>query len=204
VGRPIGHIVSNLVGYSDLVTDVRSVLDKLTSKDVEARTGNGEWYLLRMRPYRTLDNAVDGAVITFTDITEVRKAQAMRQESEALRRLATVVLDANDAITARNMDGRILAWNPAAQRMYGWSEAEALAMNIRALIPESAREEELAAVRRQSRGEVLHPQRMQRVAKDGRIVEVLTTSTALMNEAGEAYAIATTERQIDVKEAVHD
>jgi two-component system CheB/CheR fusion protein len=204
VGRPIGQIVSNLVGYGDLVADVQSVLDKLTSKDVEVQTGTGEWYLLRLRPYRTLDNAVDGAVITFTDITEIRKAQAARLESEALRRLATVVLDANDAITARNMDGRILAWNPAAQRMYGWSEAEALAMNIRVLIPESGREEELALVRRQSHGEVLQPQRMQRVAKDGRIVEVMTTSTALMNEAGEAYAIATTERQIGLKEPAHD
>ena len=202
VGRPISHIASNLVGYSDLVADVQSVLDKLTPKDVEAQTGNGEWYLLRMRPYRTLDNAVDGAVITFTDITEVRKAQAIRQESETLRRLATVVRDANDAITARTIDGRILAWNPAAQRMYGWSEAEALEMNISALIPESAREDELAAVRRQIRGEVSQPQRMQRVAKDGRIVEVLTTSTALINEAGEAYALATTERQIDLKGAV--
>jgi two-component system CheB/CheR fusion protein len=44
---------------------------------------------------------------------------------------------------------------------------------------------------------------MQRVSKDGRIVEVMTTSTALMNEAGEAYAIATTERKIDVKEPAH-
>jgi two-component system CheB/CheR fusion protein len=204
VGRPIGHIVSNLVGYGDLVADVQSVLDKLTSKDVEVQIGTGEWYLLRLRPYRTLDNAVDGAVITFTEITEIRKAQAARLESEGLRRLATVVLDASDAITARDMDGRILAWNPAAQRMYGWSEAEALAMNVRDLIPESAREEELAAVRRQSHGEVLQPQRMQRVAKDGRIVEVMTTSTALMNEAGEAYAIATTERKIDVKEPAHE
>jgi two-component system CheB/CheR fusion protein len=204
VGRPIGQIVSNLVGYGDLVADVQSVLDKLTSKDVEVQTGTGEWYLLRLRPYRTLDNAVDGAVITFTDITEIRKAQAARLESEGLRRLATVVRDANDAITARDMDGRILAWNPAAQRMYGWSEAEALTMNIRDLIPESAREEELAAVGRPGHGEVLRPHRTQRLAKDGRIVEVMKTSTALMNEAGEAYAVATTERKLDVKEPAHE
>ena len=204
VGRPIGHIVSNLMGYDGLVADLQTVLDKLTSKDVEAQSKTGEWYLLRMRPYRTLDNAVDGAVITFTDITEVKKAQEIRQESEGLRRLARVVCDSNDAIMVRNMDGRILSWNPAAQRMYGWTEAEALAMNIRDLIPENMREEELAVFRRQSHGEILAPRRIQRIAKDGRIVEVMKTSTALMNEAGEAYAIATTERELGLKEAPND
>ena len=68
-------------------------------------------------------------------------------------------------------------------------------MNIRDLIPK--KEWESAAVQRQSRGEALEPHRMRRVAKDGRIVEVMQTSTALVNAAGKAYAIATTEKQIN-------
>jgi len=196
VGRPIGHIVSNLVGYDRLVADVQGVLDHLTPKEVEVQTRAGEWYLLSMRPYRTLENVIEGAVITFTEVTEMRKAKAARQDSEILRRLAAVLHDARDAIMAQDLEGRILAWNPAAQRMYGWSEGEALAMNIRDLIPETGREVELAAVRRQSRGEVLEPYRMRRIAKDGRIVEVMLTATALVNESGKAYAIATTEREI--------
>jgi two-component system CheB/CheR fusion protein len=197
VGRPVGHIVSNLVGYDRLVADVQAVLDNLTPKEIEVQTHTGQWYLLRIRPYRTLENAIEGAVITFTEITEMRKA------SETLRRLATVVRDANDAITVQDLEGRILAWNPAAQRMYGWSEAEAWEMNFRDLIPASRREEALADVRRQSRGEVLEPYHMQRIAKDGRIADVMVTSTALVNEAGEAYAIATTERE-QVKEPTSD
>ena len=80
--------------------------------------------------------------------------------------------------------------------MYGWSEAEALAMNIRDLIAEPQREEALAVVRRLSQSEILEPYRTQRIAKDGRTVEVALTATALVNEAGEVYAIATTERQV--------
>jgi two-component system CheB/CheR fusion protein len=79
--------------------------------------------------------------------------------------------------------------------MYGWSEAEALAMNIRDLIPESLRAEALAVVKQLARAEVLAPYRAQRLAKDGRIVEVWLTATALVNNAGEIYAIATTERE---------
>ena len=136
VGRPVGHIVSNLVGYDRLVADVRAVLDTLVPKEVEVQTQTGAWYLLRIRPYRTLENVIEGAVITFTEITEMKQAQAALRESEALRRLAVVVRDAHDAITVQDLEGRILAWNPGAERMYGWSEAEALAMNIRDLIPE--------------------------------------------------------------------
>ena len=136
VGRPVGHIVSNLVGYDRLVADVQEVLDSLVPKEVEVQTQTGTWYLLRIRPYRTLENVIEGAVITFTEITDMKKAQAALRESEDLRRLAVVVRDAHDAITVQDLEGRILAWNPGAERMYGWSEAEALAMNIRDLIPE--------------------------------------------------------------------
>jgi len=196
VGRPVGHIVSNLAGYDRLVEDVKAVLDTLVPKEIEVQTKTGAWYLLRIRPYRTLENVIEGAVITFTEITEMRDAQAAIRESEALRRLAVVVRDAHDAVLMQDFEGRILAWNPAAEKMYGWSEAEALTMNIRNLIPEDQQEKSLAIVKQLARAEVLEPYRMQRTAKGGRTVEVWLTATALMNETGEAYAIATTEREM--------
>jgi two-component system CheB/CheR fusion protein len=196
VGRPVGHIVSNLVGYDGLVADVQAVLDNLAPKEVEVQTLAGAWFLLRIRPYRTLENVIEGAVITFTDISEVIKAREALRESESLRRLAVVVRDAHDAITVQDLEGRILAWNPAAERMYGWSEVEALAMNIRERVPDGQREQALTAALRLGRSEVLEPYRSQRVAKDGRIVEVWLTATALVNESGQVYAVATTERGI--------
>jgi two-component system, chemotaxis family, CheB/CheR fusion protein len=67
-------------------------------------------------------------------------------------------------------------------------------MNIRDLIPEGQREKALAAIRRLSRTEILEPRHVQRIAKDGRVLEVWMTSTALVDETGHMYAIATTER----------
>ena len=58
-------------------------------------------------------------------------------------------------------------------------------------------EEALAVVQQLGRGTVLQPYRAQRLAKDGRILEVWMTTTALVNEAGETYALATTERVAD-------
>ncbi|AKB23136.1 Chemotaxis protein methyltransferase CheR [Methanosarcina sp. WH1] len=196
VGRPVGHIVSNLLGYDRLVVDIKEVLDSLIPKDIEVQTQDGLWYLLRIRPYRTLENVIKGAVITFTDISEMRQARDLLKESEVMRRLAVVVHDASDAITLQDMEGHILAWNPMAEKMYGWSEAEALKMNISSLVPASRKEGELDTLKKLSHSESIEPYRTQRLTKDGRIIEVGLTVTSLENDAGEVYAIATTEREI--------
>jgi two-component system CheB/CheR fusion protein len=196
VGRPLGHIVSNLTGYDRLVEDVHAVLDTLVPKEVEVQTRAGDWFQLHIRPYRTLENVIEGAVISFTEITVMKKMEAALRNAEALQRLAVVVRDSLDAVTMQDFEGRILAWNPAAERMYGWTEAEALTMNIRDLVPKKRREEALVALRQLSRAEVLDPIRTQRVAKNGQVVDVRLTATALVNESGEAYAVATTERKM--------
>ena len=194
VGRPIGHIVSNLVGYDQLPQDTQAVLDTLEPREIEVQSQAGEWYLLRVRPYRTLRNVIEGAVITFTDITELRAARAAAQDTEDIRRLAVVVRDAHDAITVQGLDGQILAWNPAAERMYGWSEAEALTMHTRDLIPKSERKEAQARITTLSQAAVLEPYQTQRLTKDDGCVDVWVTATALLNAFGEVYAIASTER----------
>ena len=194
VGRPVGHIVNNLQGYDNLVADVREVLETLIPRDIEVHTQGGSWFLMRIRPYRTLDNIIEGAVITFTETTELKKA---RQDlKETLRHLAVVVHDAYDAMTVQDPEGRILAWNPAAERLYGWSEAQALAMNIRELIPESEREKAQEMLRCLSQGGTPFPCRMERLAKDGGIVQITLTATALTDGGGGFYAIATTERPV--------
>ncbi|MDO9109299.1 MAG: PAS domain-containing protein, partial [Desulfatirhabdiaceae bacterium] len=199
IGRPVGHIVSNLVGYDALVADTQAVLNTLIPKETEVRTTAGKWYAMRIQPYRTLDNVIEGAVISFVDITEMKQMQDAMRKAGELHRLAVVVRDAHDAVTLQDLEGRILAWNPTAARMYGWSEAEALAMNIRERVPEGMREKALEHMRQLGRAEILKPFRTQRITKDGVLVDVWITATALMNAAGQMYAIATTERLIKSK-----
>ena len=197
IGRSVAHLASNLVGYDRLVDDVQKVLDTLVPVEVEVQTKDARWFLLRIRPYRTLENVIQGAVITFTDVSAMKQAQAAVTQSSTFERLAVLVRDARDAITVQDLEGRILAWNPGAVRLYGWSESEALTMNIRDLIAEPDRAAALSMVRQLSRAEILEPYRYRRVTKAGRTVEVSLTATSLVNEAGEVYAIATTERMIN-------
>ena len=194
VGRPVAHVVTNLAGYTSLVADVRAVLDTLAPKEVEVRSLAGRHYTLRIQPYRTLDNVIEGAVITFVDVTEMVKTRDALRAANELLRLAVVVRDAHDAITVQDLAGRTLAWNAGAVRMYGWSEAEALAMNVRDRIPPGQREQEVEKLKQLSRAEILEPYRTQRLTKSGKLVEISIIATALVNEAGVMYAVATTER----------
>jgi two-component system CheB/CheR fusion protein len=194
VGRPLVHIVSNLVGYDRLVTDAQSVLKTLVPIEREVQTQEGKWFTMRILPYRTLDNVIEGAVISFFDISEmIRTREALHAANEQLR-LAVVVHDASDAITVQDLEGRITAWNPGAERLYGWTEAEALQMNVRDRIPPELREAALATLTRLSQAEVLEPYDTQRLTKAGKTINVTLVSTALIHETGQIYAVATTER----------
>jgi two-component system CheB/CheR fusion protein len=82
VGRPVGHILSNLIGYTSLVADAQSVLDTLVAKEVEVKTTEGKWYTMRILPYRTLENVIEGAVINFVDITALKKMQELLEENK--------------------------------------------------------------------------------------------------------------------------
>ena len=199
VGRPVAHIVNNLVGYTTLLADVQQVLKSLVPKEAEVQTNDGKSYTLRILPYRTLDNVIEGAVITFVEVTEVRRTREALQKVNALLRLAVVVRDAHDAITVQTLDGRIIAWNPGAEQLYGWSEAEALQLNVSDRIPKALQAIALNQVRQLSQGQTLAPVETQRLTKDGRSLKVSLTATALLDDAGKVDAIATTERASDVE-----
>jgi two-component system CheB/CheR fusion protein len=160
---------------------------------LEVQTTTGVWYALRIHPYRTLENVIEGAVIMFVDLTEIVQARESLRQSNEILRLAVIVRDAHDAITMQDLDGRILAWTPSAVRLYGWSEAEALRMNARDRIPLERRADDLARMPPLRPVGKLEPFCSQRLTKDGAILEVWITATALINEMGLVYALATTE-----------
>ncbi|KUG06532.1 chemotaxis protein CheB [Solirubrum puertoriconensis] len=82
VGRPITHFAHNL-RRETLAQDVQQVLDRLTPLDTSIQTHGGEWFAMRIMPYRTLDNYISGAVITFTDITLIKRMEQRMQTSAA-------------------------------------------------------------------------------------------------------------------------
>ena len=89
VGRPLADITSYLDSL-DLLVPAQEVLDTLIPREIELRTTSGNWFLARLLPYRTLDNVIDGVVMTFHDInTRMANDQAV----QAARELAEAIVD---------------------------------------------------------------------------------------------------------------
>jgi two-component system, chemotaxis family, CheB/CheR fusion protein len=80
IGRPITDLAFDLI-YPALVDDAHAVLENLTFKEKQVNTLDGRWFGVRIMPYRTTDNRIDGIVITFTDITASKSVEmSLRQQ----------------------------------------------------------------------------------------------------------------------------
>jgi two-component system CheB/CheR fusion protein len=99
VSRPIGDLVSNL-RYSTLTEDAQEVLRTLVFKEAEVQSEDGSWYLMRILPYRTMENVIDGLVVTFVNVTKVRGLQ------EQTRRLLDALGSSATGVCAQNRELR--------------------------------------------------------------------------------------------------
>jgi len=188
-GRPIKTFASDLIGES-LLNEAGTVLKNLTAIETLLTASNRRHYLRRILPYRTADNRVDGLVVTFIDITQHIESEAGSQ------RMAMILRNANDAITVLDLDGRITAWNYGAECMYGYSEAEALKLNIKYLVPADKQEKTQNFLQSAARGEQIESCGTVRLNKNGQALSVWTAFTTLIDEYGKPMALATTERDL--------
>jgi two-component system, chemotaxis family, CheB/CheR fusion protein len=125
-GRPITDFAHQLE-YEDLVRDARAVLADLAPVRREIRSRNGRWYDMRMRPYRTVDDKIDGVVLTFVDISERHQVeQALGESERRLRQEQHLVELSRDPIFVWDFDGGIIDWNRGSEELYGYTREEAL------------------------------------------------------------------------------
>ncbi|MGZ4960286.1 MAG: PAS domain-containing protein, partial [Methylomonas sp.] len=75
IGRPLSDIVSEL-DYPQLKNNAQEVLRTLVFHEQQVKSHSGRWYRVRIMPYRTLENMIDGVVITFIDISEAKSLEA--------------------------------------------------------------------------------------------------------------------------------
>ena len=117
-------------------------------------------------------------------------------DAALIRRLAVVIRDSNDAVTVHDLQGNILAWNRGAERMYGYTEAEALEMNITQIVPPDKEIQAMAYLKCIASDEIVESLETQRICKDGKILDVWLVLTCLRDDSGAIDSVATTERDI--------
>lgn len=127
VGRPLSDIKSSIAG-EELLTQARLVLETLIPFEQEVQTDNGIWYLVRIQPYRTLDNVIDGVVLTFTDISKRIKAET---DMQLARDLAESVVDTIDKpLLVMDADLKVISANRAFFQYFQVTAADTIERKI--------------------------------------------------------------------------
>jgi two-component system CheB/CheR fusion protein len=187
VGRPLRHVVSNLT-YGDMIDDLSQVLKTLVPKSAEVRTIDGKWFNMRIVPYRTMDNRIDGAVLTFIDI-------AMQKQD--LFKMSKVFSDGTDPIIIEDLSGNITEMNDEAVRLYGWPRQELIGKPILTIVPDERHDQAKDLLQRCKRNESVRNVKGLRKNKKGDIVNVLITLSLLKDDRGRPFGIATFTKHID-------
>ena len=167
-GRPVTDFAHQLE-YGDLVADARTVLAHLAPIGREIRSSDGRWYDLRLRPYRTVDDKIDGVVITFVDVTQRRRVeQALRDSERQLSQVKQLVELSHDPIFIWEFDGGIVEWNRGSAELYGYSREEALGRNKEQLLRTRVPGTSFAAIREQLSADGSWSGEVRHRTKDGR------------------------------------
>ena len=123
IGRPLYQLATNLV-YETLNEDLDAVLKKLTPKEVEVRSKDNEWYNMRIIPYRTTDNRIDGAVLTFSSIGDLKKSEKVLKDANTKMEQAWAIVRSifdmsPNPMTVIDPEGNILIANTAFSECSG-------------------------------------------------------------------------------------
>ncbi|WP_454743442.1 PAS domain-containing protein [Cupriavidus necator] len=139
VGRPLFDITHRLE-YDGLAADTAAAFKSLRQIEREVKSTHGHWYIARFMPYRTTEDRIDGAVLTFIDITARREAEDRLHEGE--RRMRVVAESTKEyAIITLDDNGLIVTWNAGASRMFGFEEGEVIGRPFASLYPRDEREQ---------------------------------------------------------------
>jgi two-component system, chemotaxis family, CheB/CheR fusion protein len=181
-GRPISDFAHQL-DDNELIRDARAVLSDLAPIRREVKSHAGCWYDVRLRPYRTLDDKIDGVVITFLDVTDRRNfEEALRGSEQRLRQEKRLVDLSHNPIFIWDQDGGILEWNRGSQELYGYSAEEALGRPKDQLLETTVPGSSFAALQARLQETGTWSGELRQRGKDGR--EIIVESRIVLEDVG--------------------
>ena len=127
VDRPLGDVKSEIED-EDLLAKAQTVLNTLVPWEREVRTVRGIWYLVRIQPYRTLDNVIDGVVLTFTDISPRIQAEALAQDARILAE--SIVDTVREPLVVMDNQLKVISVNRSFCRDFGVAQENTVGHQI--------------------------------------------------------------------------
>jgi PAS domain S-box-containing protein len=133
---------------------------------------------------------------------EAASERRLRTEREGL--FSAVVESSNDAIITKLLDGTITGWNRAAERLFGFTAAEAIGKSINIIVPPGRQSDVRSIIERTSRGEPVEPFETSRVHKDGRTLDVSLSISPIRSASGKIIGISKTARDVTESKRTED
>ena len=155
-----------------------------------AKDGHTVNISLTVSPIRDSRGRIIGASKVARDITETRRFERERAW------LAAIIDSSDDAIVGKTLDGVITSWNPSAERMFGWTAAEAVGRHITLIIPRERHAEEEGVLARIRRGETVDHFDTVRVTKDGRFLDISLTVSPIRDGQGRIVGASKIARDV--------
>ena len=147
-------------------------------KQIIRKDGSRIWVNLAAAALSDADGHPRDLIAVYQDITERKRSE------EARANLAAIVENANDAIFSRTLDGTITSWNAGAERIFGYTAAEAVGRPATFNLAPGHQPNLARNTAQVLRGEVIKPHPAKRMTKDGRLVDVLTSHSPIRDSAG--------------------
>jgi PAS domain S-box-containing protein len=148
------------------------------------------------QPLREADGRTSGVIVVGNDVTERKKAQ------DAIQRLAAIVDSSQDVILSKDLDGIIMSWNAAANRLFGYTPEEMIGQSILKLIPEDLRSEEKRIIESIRAGKRVEHFDTLRLTKDGRLVEVSLTVSPIKDDRGHVIGASKILRDVSDRKLI--
>ncbi|KAF5082800.1 Chemotaxis response regulator protein-glutamate methylesterase [anaerobic digester metagenome] len=131
IGRPVTDLGTNVLNGDSIFKNARQVLDTLAIREKQVQVTNGDWYLMRILPYRTSDNRIDGVAITFVDITRLKRLEQSLQESTAYAE--SIISTIREALIVLDADLKVVSANRSFYEMFQTTPGDTEGRNLYAL-----------------------------------------------------------------------
>jgi PAS domain S-box-containing protein len=144
----------------------------------------GRWLQVAAQP------VPEGLSVLLRDVTDRVSAQ------DAAERLAAIVVNSEDAIVGKQLDGTITSWNQSAERIFGYSAAEIVGQSIFTLVPPDLHDSERDVLDRVRRGQPVAFSETERVRKDGERITIALSVSPIRNTSGEVIGASSIKRDV--------